>query len=115
MENKTFSPCPYCDGRNENCADCELQSFRAIGTVEELAANMEMFAAYRHVCGGRPPEEIAVLVKARDEGPCGLCRYKPPSSCDGKPCTMCPAEAAQREEGQDTKSAPSAAQDTTTP
>ena len=24
--------------------------------------------------------------------PCDLCRYNPPSSCDGKPCTMCPAE-----------------------
>lgn len=50
-----------------------LQAYRALGTVEELAA----------------------LVKARDEGPCGLCRFNPPSSCDGKPCTMCPAQAAQ--------------------
>ena len=24
--------------------------------------------------------------------PCDLCRYKPPSSGDGKPCTMCPAQ-----------------------
>ena len=24
--------------------------------------------------------------------PCDLCRFTPPSSCDGKPCTMCPAE-----------------------
>jgi hypothetical protein len=24
--------------------------------------------------------------------PCDLCRYSPPSSCDDKPCTMCPAE-----------------------
>lgn len=24
--------------------------------------------------------------------PCDLCRYNPPSSMDGKPCTMCPAE-----------------------
>lgn len=37
---------------------------------------------------------LTALVKTRDEGPCGLCRYSPPSSCDGKPCTMCPAEAA---------------------
>ena len=22
---------------------------------------------------------------------CNLCRYNPPSSSDGKPCTMCPA------------------------
>lgn len=24
--------------------------------------------------------------------PCDVCRYSPPSSFDGKPCTMCPAE-----------------------
>ena len=23
--------------------------------------------------------------------PCDACRYSPPSSCDGKPCVMCPA------------------------
>lgn len=30
--------------------------------------------------------------------PCDLCRYNLPSSCDGKPCCMCPAEAAPPEE-----------------
>lgn len=25
--------------------------------------------------------------------PCDLCRYNPPSSSDGKPCSMCPASA----------------------
>ena len=24
--------------------------------------------------------------------PCDVCRFGPPSSTDGKPCTMCPAE-----------------------
>lgn len=35
-----------------------------------------------------------VLEKAEQEpfGPCDLCRFNPPSSADGKPCTMCPAE-----------------------
>lgn len=56
----------------------KLQAYRTLGTIEELSA----------------------LVKVRDDGPCGLCRYNPPSSFDGKPCTMCPAEAAQCEEGQ---------------
>lgn len=27
--------------------------------------------------------------------PCDLCRYNPPSSMDGKPCTMCPASAKE--------------------
>ncbi len=26
------------------------------------------------------------------KSPCDVCRYNPPSSTDGKPCTMCPAE-----------------------
>lgn len=38
MRSKVFSPCPYCDGRNNNCADCELQTYRALGSVEELTA-----------------------------------------------------------------------------
>lgn len=25
------------------------------------------------------------------ESPCDLCKYNPPSSGDGKPCSMCPA------------------------
>jgi len=29
--------------------------------------------------------------KPEPESPCDLCIYNPPSSCDGKPCTMCPA------------------------
>jgi len=30
--------------------------------------------------------------------PCDLCRYNPPSSGDGKPCTMCPACSGGEEE-----------------
>lgn len=29
------------------------------------------------------------------KSPCDLCRYNPPSSADGKPCTMCPAEGSE--------------------
>ena len=28
--------------------------------------------------------------------PCDICRYNPPSSGDGKPCTQCPAEGVRR-------------------
>lgn len=31
-------------------------------------------------------------VDAVPVSPCDACKYAPPSSCDGKPCTMCPAE-----------------------
>ena len=30
--------------------------------------------------------------------PCILCQFNPPSSSDGKPCCMCPAQAALRRE-----------------
>ena len=32
-----------------------------------------------------------------NDSPCDLCRYNPPSSVDGKPCTMCPAESEDKE------------------
>ena len=33
--------------------------------------------------------------------PCDACRYNPPSSCDGKPCTMCPASGKPEGSEQD--------------
>lgn len=30
--------------------------------------------------------------------PCDLCRFDPPGSGDGKPCTMCPAESRSESE-----------------
>ena len=42
----------------------------------------------------------AELAQADREGisPCTFCVFNPPSSGDGKPCCMCPAEAALRRE-----------------
>lgn len=68
MENKTFSPCPYCDGRNENCADCELQSFRALGTVEELAANAAGGGAGYQICTFRHPRYNYTLTSGQSRG-----------------------------------------------
>lgn len=40
------------------------------------------------------------LARADKQGitPCTFCRFNPPSSGDGKPCCICPAEAALRRE-----------------
>lgn len=39
-----------------------LQAYMDTGlTPEEITTNMEMFAAYRHVCGGKSPEEVAQM------------------------------------------------------
>ena len=44
------------------------------------------------------PVFLRELAQADREGisPCTFCRFNPPSSGDGKPCCMCPAEAALR-------------------
>ena len=54
----------------------ELEQYRALGPIDRLRE----------------------LAQADKEGisPCTFCRFNPPSSGDGKPCCMCPAEAALR-------------------
>ena len=34
----------------------------------------------------------SAIVENKPLTPCDLCRHNPPSSCDGKPCSMCPVE-----------------------
>lgn len=41
--------------------------------------------------------EGRVVVLDERKSPCDLCVYNPPSSLDGKPCTMCPAAAKDYE------------------
>lgn len=40
--------------------------------------------------------EAIKMVEQEPKSPCDVCRYNPPSSGDGKPCTMCPAQATER-------------------
>ena len=49
---------------------------------------------------GMTVDRLRKLAQADREGisPCAFCRFNPPSSGDGKPCCMCPAEAALRRE-----------------
>lgn len=42
-------------------------------------------------------EPVWVVLDER-KTPCDLCAYNPPSSLDGKPCSMCPATAKEAEE-----------------
>ena len=46
-------------------------------------------------------EALNISIKALEQepiSPCDVCRYNPPSSGDGKPCTMCPAEREDNNE-----------------
>ena len=57
---------------------------------------------------GTTPDRLRELAKADRGGrvvvlderktPCDLCAYNPPSSLNGKPCSMCPATAKEAEE-----------------
>ena len=40
--------------------------------------------------------EVIGMLDQEPLSPCDVCRFNPPSSCDGKPCTMCPAQATER-------------------
>lgn len=41
-------------------------------------------------------KELEILALEQEpKSPCDLCRFNPPSSADGKPCTMCPAEGSE--------------------
>ena len=42
-------------------------------------------------------EALDAAIKALEQVPCDVCKYNPPSSGDGKPCTMCPAESEDKE------------------
>jgi hypothetical protein len=45
----------------------KLAEYEDIGlTPEEIKAHEEMFTAYRHVCGGRSPKEVARALKLFD-------------------------------------------------
>lgn len=35
--------------------------------------------------------ELSCKGESINKSPCTLCRYNPPSSTDGKPCSICPA------------------------
>lgn len=69
---------------------------------QEAAADLALLQL-RHPKGkprlGRTTPELRELYirvapeDLREPTPCDLCRYDPPSSGDGKPCTMCPASS----------------------
>lgn len=41
-------------------------------------------------------KEILEALEQEPKSPCDVCRFNPPSSSDGKPCTMCPAESEEK-------------------
>lgn len=65
-------------------------------TREEAIKMLQVeIACMREFCMDEPEiseaYDMAIAALRERKSPCDLCRYNPPSSCDGKPCTMCPA------------------------
>ena len=68
-----------------------------------MADYIERNAVLKFVCGSIPhfsgETTMACVRRAIKEAPaanltpCDVCAYNPPSSGDGKPCTICPAMA----------------------
>lgn len=64
---------------------------------EELTAKVARLEAENRAKEQYIAETIGKVIKERDESPCDLCRFNPPSCLDGKPCTICPAVRRQSE------------------
>jgi hypothetical protein len=75
---------------SENCA-------KVADKIDQLLSDDKELEQYRAL---GPIDRLRELAQADKEGisPCTFCRFNPPSSGDGKPCCMCPAEAALRRE-----------------
>ena len=51
-------------------------------------------------CGAALAKTYVEQLPSAQPTPCDVCRYNPPSSMDGKPCCVCPAER-RTDEGSD--------------
>jgi Lar family restriction alleviation protein len=79
-----LKPCPFCGGEaaviDNGCfVDVSCKNFHCRGWADSL-----MFKSKE--------EAIEAWNRRAVDTPCDLCRFNPPSSGDGKPCTMCVAE-----------------------
>lgn len=81
-----LKPCPFCGGEAKldrathsslvYCKECRA-STKLIDFSPEYASDEKAIEAWNRRTANTP---------------CDLCRFNPPSSGDGKPCTMCVAE-----------------------
>ena len=72
----------------------EAEIYAKTMTYEDALYNLSQARAipYRKATFIKVNELIKTLLQ-EPKYPCDVCMYNPPSSADGKPCTMCPATA----------------------
>ena len=59
--------------------------------VDDLRRKVEDCIVSAYTKGYKHGQIKAIALVYTKHTPCDLCAYNPPSSCDGKPCTVCPA------------------------
>lgn len=71
----------------------EAEIYAKTMTYEDALYNLSQARAipYRKATFIKVNELIKALSQ-EPKSPCDVCRYNPPSSTNGKPCTMCPAD-----------------------
>lgn len=80
-----LKPCPFCGG------EAKIRDY----SHPDLDPEIDVFCTN---CGGQTfvyetvGEAIEAWNRRAANVPCDLCRFAPPSSMDGKPCTMCVAD-----------------------
>ena len=81
------------DGKhNEGCAWCKAE-YTIIDDEFAQPISQKMIKFCWH-CGRELYNNTADKMRHNEpKTPCDLCLYNPPSSGDGKPCTMCPASS----------------------
>lgn len=75
----------------------------AISVLERLAHTESKWPGTEDTLESLDMAISALRAKQEHTSPCDLCGYNPPSSSDGKPCTMCPAVSKQPEEVEVTR------------
>lgn len=61
-------------------------------------ANREIFDNKAYADGWNSAIDIIVSAPTVNLSPCDVCAYNPPSSGDGKPCSICPAVKKEEEQ-----------------
>lgn len=80
-----LKPCPFCGG------EAKIRDF----STPDLEPEIGVFCTN---CRGQTfvyeteAEAIEAWNRRPAKTPCDLCKFNPPSSMDGKPCTMCVAD-----------------------
>ena len=88
MNDKQFA-------RAKAIAVLECMAIDLTGALAESSKTNPMTEVLEQRLEAIDTAQVALRENGERKSPCDLCSYNPPSSFDGKPCTMCPASAKE--------------------